>query len=109
MSVVMNRQNFGGSDTATVSSTTVKYRPQLSSTSTYYPSPPNQPQHTERTKTLKNCCRIFVELMFTQVKPKYYYSAENKILADNNEIYAEICVCYVELANVFLFKLKLTF
>ena len=76
MSVVMNRQNYDRtSDSMTVNSTTVKYRSQLSST--HYPSPASQPGPTERTKTLKNCCRIFVELMFTQVKRKDYYSATN--------------------------------
>ena len=70
MSVVMNRPNFAGSDIMTG-----KYRTQLSST--HYPSSSSQPQHTDRTKSLKNCCRIFVELMFTQVNRKYYYPAKN--------------------------------
>ena len=62
MSVVMNRQNFVGSEVTPVP----RYKSQFSSSS--IPGHVLEPVQSEKTKTLKNCCRIFVELMFTQVK-----------------------------------------
>ena len=61
MSVVMNRANFASE----VIVSPGRFKSQISSP---LPPPLMEPQHSEKTKTLKNCCRIFVELMFTQVK-----------------------------------------
>ena len=65
MSVIMNRHNLVSSDPPSVSSASMgpsRPRPVTSVTSQL----PSAEVTKEKSETLKNCLRVFVELLFTQ-------------------------------------------
>ena len=83
MSVIMTRHNNVSSDQSPVTLVPVKFKTTTSQS-------PSIEQTKDNTETVKNCCRVFVELMFTQVnneQAKNGLQVATKVTRMNNNLY----------------------